>query len=118
MTFTAANGVGQPASQSFTLTVDQAPAITSTNNATFTVGHGRQLYGDGQRISGVHADRIRNVASGVSFNTSTGVLSGTPAAATGGNYPVTFTAANGVGQPASQSFTLTVSSIRLRRSRA
>ena len=29
--------------------------------------------------------------SGVTFNTATGVLSGTPAAGTGGTYPLTFT---------------------------
>ena len=39
---------------------------------------------------------------------ATGVLSGTPAAATGGTYPITFTAQNGVGTNATQSFTLTV----------
>ena len=38
----------------------------------------------------------------------TATLSGTPAAGTGGTYPLTFTAVNGVGSPATQSFTLTV----------
>ena len=46
--------------------------------------------------------------SGISFNASTGVLSGTPTPGTAGTYAVTFTAANGVGQQASQSFTLTI----------
>src|SRR5262249_59499343 len=45
---------------------------------------------------------------GLSCNASTGVLSGTPAAGTGGMYPLTFTAANGVPPNAVQSFTLTV----------
>ena len=34
--FTAANGVGAPAVQSFTLTVNQAPTITSAASTTFT----------------------------------------------------------------------------------
>ena len=46
--------------------------------------------------------------SGVTFNASTGVLSGTPASGTNGSYPITFTASNGVSPNATQSFTLTV----------
>src|SRR5262249_50176904 len=38
ITFIAHNGSGTDATQNFTLTVNQAPAITSVNNATFTVG--------------------------------------------------------------------------------
>ena len=37
-----------------------------------------------------------------------GVLSGTPAAGTHGNYPLTITASNGVSPNATQNFTLTV----------
>ena len=44
--------------------------------------------------------------AGVDFDTATGVLSGTPTEA--GSFPITFTATNGVGSPASQPFTLTV----------
>src|SRR5204862_3099723 len=45
---------------------------------------------------------------GVTFNTTTGVLGGTPGAGTGGTYSFTFTATNGVGTSATQNFTLTV----------
>ena len=38
----------------------------------------------------------------------TATLAGTPAAGTGGTYPLTITAANGVLPDATQSFTLTV----------
>ena len=38
LTITAANGVPPDATQSFTLTVDQAPAITSADSTTFTTG--------------------------------------------------------------------------------
>ncbi len=44
--------------------------------------------------------------SGVSF--TGGVLEGAPAEGTAGNYPLTFTASNGVGSDAAQNFTLTV----------
>ena len=46
--------------------------------------------------------------SGVSFNTSTGLLSGIAGPDSGGTYVVTFTADNGVGSDASQVFTLSV----------
>jgi RHS repeat-associated protein len=45
---------------------------------------------------------------GVTFNASTGVLSGTPDAGTADGYPIVFTAHNGVGSDATQSFLLTV----------
>src|SRR5262249_564729 len=45
---------------------------------------------------------------GVSFNSSTGVLSGTPDPGTADGYPITFTAHNGIGSDATQSFMLTV----------
>jgi hypothetical protein len=49
--------------------------------------------------------------SGISFNPTTGVLSGTPAQGTAGTYDeIVFTAANGVGTPATQSFTLFIKS--------
>ena len=38
ITFTATNTVGSTAPQAFTLTVNQAPAITSANTTSFTVG--------------------------------------------------------------------------------
>jgi hypothetical protein len=44
----------------------------------------------------------------VTFNTATGVLSGTPAVGTNGTYPLTITASNGVSLDATQAFTLTV----------
>jgi Putative Ig domain len=50
--------------------------------------------------------------SGVTFTDNgngTGTLSGTPATGTAASYPITFTATNGIGAPAVQNFTLTVS---------
>src|SRR4029079_14983718 len=38
LTITRSNGVNPDATQSFTLNVDQPPAITRANNTTFTVG--------------------------------------------------------------------------------
>ena len=108
VSFTAANGVGQPASQSFTLTIDQAPAITSVSNATFAVGSAGSFTVAASGFPAATLSESGALPTGVTFNASTGVLSGTPAAGTGGTYALTFTAANGVGQPGSQNFTFTV----------
>ena len=108
ITFTASNGVGSNAVQSFTLTVNQAPAITSANNTTFTVGSNGSFTVTATGIPTPTLSESGALPSGVTFTTATGVLSGTPAAGTGGTYPITFTASNGVGSNAVQSFTLTV----------
>ena len=110
LTFAASNGVGTAASQSFTLTVNQAPAITSGSSTTFTVGSSGSftVTTTGSPISTL--TETGTLPSGVTFSSSngTGTLSGTPAAGTAGSYPLTFAASNGVGTAASQSFTLTV----------
>ena len=114
-TITASNGVTPAATQSFTLTVDQAPAITSADASTFAVGSPGTFEitttgyptGPTETIS----DGGATLPAGVTFvdNTNgTATLSGTPAVGTGGAYPFTITASNGVTPAATQSFTLTV----------
>ena len=112
LTLTAANGVLPNATQSFTLTVNQAtqaPAITSGTSTTFTVG---QLGSFTVTTTGSPTPTVSEsgaLPSGVTFTDNgngTATLSGTPTAA--GTYPLTLTAANGVLPNATQSFTLTV----------
>jgi hypothetical protein len=108
---TATNGVSPDASQSFTLTVDQAAAITSANRATFTTSSAGSFTVTSTGTPTASLSESGALPSGVSFvdnGDGTGTLSGTPAAGSGGSYPITITASNGVGSPASQSFTLTV----------
>jgi hypothetical protein len=108
ITFEAANGVGSNAVQSFTLTVDAAPEITSADSATFTTGSEGSFQ---VTASGTPAPTVTETGvlpNGVTFDEGTGVLSGTPTQQ--GVYHITFEAANGVGSNAVQSFTLTVSS--------
>ena len=110
LTFAASNGVGTAASQSFTLTVNQAPAITSGSSTTFTVGSSGSFTVTTTGSPTPTLTETGTLPSGVTFSSSngTGTLSGTPAAGTAGSYPLTFAASNGVGTAASQSFTLTV----------
>jgi hypothetical protein len=109
ITFVANNGVGTAASQSFTLMVNQAPAITSANSTTFNAGSAGSFT---LTTTGSPAPALSEsgaLPSGVTFHDNgngTATLSGTTSAA--GSYLVTVTANNGVGSPATQGFTLIV----------
>jgi len=113
-TFTANNGVGTPASQAFTLTVDSGPAITSANNTTFAIGATQTFAVTTTGTPTASVSESGALPTGVTFadnGNGTGALSGTPAAGTGGTYSLVFTASNGIGTAASQSFTLTVAAL-------
>ena len=114
ITITAANGVGSNATQSFTLTVNAAPvapAITSAGATTFTVGTAGTFSVTSTGSPTAKLTEAGALPGGVTFTDSgngTASLAGTAASGTNGTYPITITAANGVGSNATQSFTLTV----------
>ena len=110
-TITAANGVGSDSVVNFVLTVEQAPAVTSADNTTFTVGSAGSFSVTRSGYPAALLSLSGTLPNGVSFDASTGVLSGTPAAGTAGTYPLTFTAQNGVATPHVQNFTLTVNQV-------
>ena len=98
-------------SSAATLTVQQAPAITSANNTTFVLNAAGTFT---VTATGLPAPSYSitggNFPAFASLNTTSGVISGTPLAA-GGPYVFTITAGpptNTVGTAATQSFTLTV----------
>jgi subtilase family serine protease len=107
ITLTADNNVAPNGTQAFTLTVGQAPQITSANHATFEAG----VFGSFQvTANGFPATSTFSTGgplpSGVGLSSS-GLLSGIPAA--GGTFTFTITASNGFTPNATQVFTLTVS---------
>ncbi len=109
ITITASNGIGTPAQQSFTLTVNQAPAFTSAASATFAEGIGTITFT--VTATGFPVPTLSEsgaLPTGLAFNAGTGVISGTPAVGTLGTYPLVFTASNGIGANATQNFTLNV----------
>jgi len=111
LSLTANNGVGSAATQTITLTVNQAPAITSSNAATFTVGSAGSFTVTTTGFPISTLSESGGLPFGVTFTDNgddTATLAGTPAAGTGGTYPLTLTANNGVGSNATQNFTLTV----------
>jgi parallel beta-helix repeat protein len=105
----ATNGVSPDSIQNFTLTVDQAPAITSDNNTTFTAGSTGSF--TVMTASGTYPNatfsETGNLPVGVIFSSS-GVLSGTPGPGTGGVYSIVIDATNGISPDGTQNFTLTV----------
>jgi hypothetical protein len=111
LTITAANGVSPNATQSFTLTVDQPPAISSAASTTFTVGRAGSFTVTSTGHPTAAFSETGGLPSGVTLidnGNGTATLSGTPAAGSGGTYSLTITAANGVAPNATQSFALTV----------
>ncbi len=108
LTLTASNSAGN-AMQAFTLTVLQSPAITSANNATFQAGVFGSFTVTTTGFPTPTIGQSGGLPSGVGFvdnGNGTGTLSGKPA--TGGTFPITFTATNTAGN-ATQNFTLNVS---------
>ncbi len=112
-TITASNGVAPSVTQTFKLTVDQAPVITSANSSTFTVGKAGSF--TVTTTAGLPAattlSRSGTLPSGVTFTANsngTATIKGTPAAGSGGSYPVTITAGNAAASLTTQTFTLNV----------
>jgi len=92
--------------QSFT--VVEAPTITSANNATYTVGTSGTFTVTATSYPAASITESGALPNGITYvnnNNGTGTLSGK--ATVSGIYPITFTAQNGVGAAATQSFTLT-----------
>ncbi len=90
--------------------VDQAPVFTSANQTTFTVGAfgSFAVTAGGYPATTLSEDPSDTLPSNVTFDPLTGILSGTPALGTVGVYTLHFTADNGIGNDATQTFTLTV----------
>jgi hypothetical protein len=106
----ANNGVGSPATQSFSLKLDEPPAITSGNSVTVQRGVAMTpfaLTATGYPAPGITATGL---PGGLTVKTINGgrYIGGTPMAADAlGPYTVTITAKNAKGT-ATQTFTLTL----------
>ena len=103
-TVVATDGVAPAAVQTFTLTVDEAPSVTSQPAATATPA---TAFSFQVTASGYPAPTfaLSGAPSWLSIGPTTGILSGTPpTGATSSTF--TISATNGVGAPARQTFTL------------
>ena len=96
-----------------------APSFSSANTTTFTVGTNCYFSVQTPGSPSMTLTQTGTLPKGVQFsqdtnnldyaNNASGALSGTPAAGTGGSYPLKFSVTNGVLPDATQSFTLLVS---------
>jgi len=87
-----------------------APAITSAATTTFTETQAGSFTVTATGTPAPTLSETGGLPVGISFNPSTGVLSGSAASGTAGLYTITFTATNGVGNPAAQTFMLEIAS--------
>jgi hypothetical protein len=113
LTVTAANGLTPNATQTLTVIVGQGPAITSAASTTFTTGAPGAFPVATTGYPTPALGESGALPAGVTFvNNGNGkaTISGTPAATSGGSYPITINAINGTGT-ATQAFTLTVNQV-------
>jgi hypothetical protein len=106
----ASNAVGFVA-QSFTLTVDAPPAITSADETTFNDDSVSSFTVSATGTPAPKITRWGSLPEGVSF--SNGVFSGTPTQT--GSFQITLTATNALGT-STQQFTLTVVGLHITTS--
>ncbi|MCX4745638.1 putative Ig domain-containing protein [Kitasatospora sp. NBC_01287] len=111
VTVTAANGAGS-GSATVTVTVTQAtgPAVTSASATTLTAGTAGTFAVTATGIPAPALTVTGKLPAGLSFKdngSGNGTLSGTPAAGSGGVYPLTVSAANSAGS-ATQALAVTV----------
>ena len=107
ITINADNGVGATVQQTFTLTVREAPSFKSNAKATFTAGSSGRYQVSANGYPAPTYTEAGPLPAGVSLS-SAGLLAGKAAAGSGGVYPITITASNGISPSARQPFRLTV----------
>ena len=108
---TSAARLAAPKNTRVGLPISQACQITSADSVTFAVGQAGTFTVTTTGYPTCILPAPLTLPSGVTFTDNgdgTATLAGTPAADSGGPYPFTITATNGVIPAATQSFTLTV----------
>ena len=104
-------GVASTSSNTDTFTIDVAPAITSASSTSFTVSAAGSFTVTTTGTPTPSLSYSGTLPTGVNFTDNgngTATLAGTPAAGSGGAYPIIITAQNGTTPNATQNFTLTV----------
>jgi len=108
-----AGAYGNSGSYVSALTPGISPAITSKASATFTTGRPGAFTVTTSGTPAATVTESGRLPAGITFTSEPGtpgtaVLTGTPAAGSGGTYPIRFSASNGVNPAAAQPFTLVI----------
>ena len=109
LSLAASNGVLPNATQSFTLVIDQTPAITSAASTTFYVGFAGAFTITSSSYPISRLTQTGSLPADFAFidnGNGAATLSGQPAPGSEGVYPLTITADNGVSPDGTQSFAL------------
>ncbi|MHB1430867.1 MAG: putative Ig domain-containing protein [Streptosporangiaceae bacterium] len=111
---TAANGTAPADTETVDIEVEQPPVITSAAQATFHAGTDSYFDAIANGYPWPTFAEAGALPKGVKFHhysylySGYGEFAGAPAQGTGGRYPITLTASDGAGKPATQEFTLIV----------
>jgi hypothetical protein len=105
-TLTATNAAGS-VSQTFTLTLNQPPAITSPNQVLFAAGSSATFTVQTAGYPLPSLSESGPLPAGITFNPANGQLTANLSASAGGVYPISFTATSSLGT-VTQNFTLKV----------
>jgi LPXTG-site transpeptidase (sortase) family protein len=111
ISLTGDNSIGEDAIQTLTVTIGQVPIITSIGNVTFVEGKAGLFVITTTGLPDpdiIFSGSLPTSITLVDQGDGTALLEGTPQAGAAGNYPITLTAANGIGTSDTQDFTLTV----------
>jgi YD repeat-containing protein len=111
VTYSANDGMGGTASMTFTLTVEANTAPVAPSVGTQSGATGAAVYVTLPAFTDANYDTLSysvgNLPTGLSFNASTRVISGTPTAV--GNWTVSYSATDGRGGTASTTFAFAIS---------
>ena len=107
-TISADNGLGLPATKAFTLTVNQAPSITSDTSIISTYGSTKNIQIAANGVPSLFTFSIQgNIPSGVTINSNTGIITVEPTTSAG-SYSFNIMVSNGFGTPASETISLNI----------
>jgi autotransporter-associated beta strand protein len=103
----ATNSVGS-FDQEFSLIINQSPLISSDPYVSFVRGQFRTFALTSSAYPAPTYTVTGGLPNGLSFDPTTGIISGAPASDAVGNYPLVVRASNGIGDPVTQQLMLSV----------
>jgi cyclophilin family peptidyl-prolyl cis-trans isomerase len=109
-TVTATDTVGATASKAYSLTINSALSITTTTLSSGTKGaaYNATIVASGGTGADTFAVTSGTLPTGLSLNSGTGVISGTPTVASNGAGSITVTATDSVGATATQTYSFSI----------